>query len=89
MTSYRTILEGPESRLMVENSLFIAWGREVGTAQELRQLKEEARARYPDATHHCLGGILGEQMLESPRVPQGFQSAMSCGAMACSIVLWW
>ena len=60
MTSYRTILEGPESRLMVENSLFIAWGREVGTAQELRQLKEEARARYPDATHHCLGGILGE-----------------------------
>ena len=82
MNSYRTIQEGPEARLMAGNSLFIAWGREAKTLEDMRQLKEEARGRYPDATHHCLGGVLGGQILgDDDGEPSGTAGAPICNAL--------
>lgn len=51
---------GPVDReLEINKSRFIAWLRPVRSRAEGQAVLEEARARYPDATHHCHAWLIG------------------------------
>lgn len=53
MKDCRSLLPGPQVRLNVENSIFLAEARETEREEEVRIFLEEVRRRTPDATHHC------------------------------------
>ncbi|MCU5786726.1 IMPACT family protein [Alloalcanivorax marinus] len=51
---------GPVDReLEINKSRFIAWLRPVRSRAEGQAVLEEARARYPDASHHCHAWLIG------------------------------
>ncbi len=51
---------GPVDReLEINKSRFIAWLRPVRSRAEGQAVLEQARARYPDATHHCHAWLIG------------------------------
>ncbi len=51
---------GPVDReIEINKSRFIAWLRPVRSREEGQAVLEEARARYPDATHHCHAWLIG------------------------------
>ncbi|WP_101676405.1 YigZ family protein [Alloalcanivorax mobilis] len=51
---------GPVDReIEINKSRFIAWLRPVRSRDEAQAVLAEARARYPDATHHCHAWLIG------------------------------
>ncbi|MFP1679176.1 IMPACT family protein [Alloalcanivorax sp. C16-2] len=51
---------GPVDReIEINKSRFIAWLRPVRSREEGQGVLDEARARYPDATHHCHAWLIG------------------------------
>ncbi|MFP1683063.1 YigZ family protein [Alloalcanivorax sp. C16-1] len=51
---------GPVDReLEINKSRFIAWLRPVRSRAEGQAVLDQARARYPDATHHCHAWLIG------------------------------
>ena len=58
---------GPVDReLIINKSRFIAWLRPVQDRDQAQAVLEQARARYPDASHHCHAWLIGD-----PRSGQG------------------
>lgn len=61
---------GPVDReLLINKSRFITWLRPVASREQAMAVIEEARACYPDATHHCYAYLLGN--------PASAQAAMN------------
>lgn len=61
---------GPVDReLLITKSRFIAWLRPVQSREQALAVVEEARTRYPDASHHCYAYLLGD--------PASAQAAMN------------
>ena len=65
---------GPVDReLIINKSRFIAWLRPVQDRDQAQAVLEQARARYPDASHHCPidgvggGGEVGTHPRDQPR----------------------
>lgn len=51
---------GPVDReIEINKSRFIAWLRPVRSREEGLAVLAEARRRYPDASHHCYGWLIG------------------------------
>lgn len=51
---------GPVDReILINKSRFIAWLRPVASRRQGQAVLAEARARYPDATHHCHAWLIG------------------------------
>ncbi|MCH2556063.1 MAG: IMPACT family protein [Alcanivorax sp.] len=48
-----------DRELEINKSRFIAWLRPVRSRAEGQAVLEQARARYPDATHHCHAWLIG------------------------------
>lgn len=49
-----------EAELEAKGSQFIAWGARVLTLEDVHALVDEAKKRYPDASHHCVAYRLGD-----------------------------
>ena len=61
---------GPVDReLLINKSRFISWLRPVASREQAMAVIDEARARYPDASHHCYAYLLGN--------PASAQAAMN------------
>ncbi|WP_290509429.1 YigZ family protein [Alcanivorax sp.] len=61
---------GPVDReLLINKSRFITWLRPVANREQAMAVIDEARARYPDASHHCYAYLLGN--------PASAQAAMN------------
>lgn len=61
---------GPVDReLLINKSRFITWLRPVASREQAMAVIDEARARYPDASHHCYAYLLGN--------PASAQAAMN------------
>ena len=48
-----------DREIEINKSRFIAWLRPVRSREEGQGVLDEARARYPDATHHCHAWLIG------------------------------
>jgi len=61
---------GPVDReLLINKSRFITWLRPVASREQAMAVIDQARARYPDASHHCYAYLLGN--------PASAQAAMN------------
>lgn len=61
---------GPVDReIIINKSRFITWLRPVSHREDAMAVVEEARTRYPDASHHCYAYLLGN--------PASAQAAMN------------
>ena len=61
---------GPVDReLLINKSRFITWLRPVPSREQAMAVIDQARARYPDASHHCYAYLLGN--------PASAQAAMN------------
>jgi uncharacterized YigZ family protein len=58
-----------DCEIVINKSRFIAWLRPVTRRAEAMAIVDEARRRYPDATHHCYAYLLGS--------PASAQAAMN------------
>ena len=67
--SYPTPAGPVDRELVINKSRFIAWLRPVQDRDQAQAVLEQARARYPDASHHCHAWLIGD--------PQSGQGAMN------------
>ena len=58
-----------DRELLINKSRFITWLRPVASREQAMAVIDEARARYPDASHHCYAYLLGN--------PASAQAAMN------------
>lgn len=57
---YRTVLHESHIEMVVNKSRFLACACHTPDEESALALIQNARDRYPDATHHCYGYIVGE-----------------------------
>lgn len=58
--SFYPIPAGPvDGEIEINKSRFIAWLRPVSSREQGLAVLAQARARYPDATHHCHAWLIG------------------------------
>ena len=58
-----------DRELLINKSRFITWLRPVASREQAMAVIDQARARYPDASHHCYAYLLGN--------PASAQAAMN------------
>jgi uncharacterized YigZ family protein len=60
--AYTTVGRNAEHAETVKGSRFLAWARRVDDEEAARGTVEEARARFPDASHHCSAWRIGARL---------------------------
>lgn len=69
---YRTASQRAEHEEVIKGSRFLAWVAPVTGTDEAQGLLQEARERYPDASHHCWAWRCGaEQRFSDDGEPGG------------------
>lgn len=59
--TFRSLRRRGMVELIVQKSRFIGWASPASTEQEALRLIDEAKAEYPDATHHCYAYVVHDE----------------------------